>query len=209
MDKMGVAVQVIFPTFFIRYNTNNAEAEWALTTTYNRWLAEKCAPTNGRFNGLRYCRCFDLKKRLRNCDGRKHTAPAPSSSVASTSTGVSPTRTFFQFTKKPAPSTCPYASTPAIRCRTRVGQRLSDHVLLRRVSKLRVAKQFPKTAVWIDRVGSLVDSLYDFPIGSGKSAKGCAVNRLVCPVSMNSNRKLFAPIGYSSPSTPSTTSSLY
>jgi predicted TIM-barrel fold metal-dependent hydrolase len=48
MDKMGVAVQVIFPTFFIRYNTSNAEAEWALTTTYNRWLAEKCAATNGR-----------------------------------------------------------------------------------------------------------------------------------------------------------------
>src|SRR6266446_8144909 len=48
MDKMGVDVQVIFPTFFIRYNTGNAEAEWALTTTYNRWLAEKCAPTNGR-----------------------------------------------------------------------------------------------------------------------------------------------------------------
>ncbi len=48
MDEMGVDVQVIFPTFFIRYNTINAEAEWALTTTYNRWLAEKCASTNGR-----------------------------------------------------------------------------------------------------------------------------------------------------------------
>ncbi len=48
MDEMGVDVQVIFPTFFIRYNTRNAEAEWALTTTYNRWLAEKCAQTNGR-----------------------------------------------------------------------------------------------------------------------------------------------------------------
>jgi predicted TIM-barrel fold metal-dependent hydrolase len=48
MDRMGVSVQVIFPTFFIRYNTGNAEAEWALTSTYNRWLADKCAPTNGR-----------------------------------------------------------------------------------------------------------------------------------------------------------------
>jgi len=48
MDRMGVDVQVIFPTFFIRYNTNNAEAEWALTTTYNRWLADKCAQSNGR-----------------------------------------------------------------------------------------------------------------------------------------------------------------
>jgi predicted TIM-barrel fold metal-dependent hydrolase len=48
MDRMGVDVQVIFPTFFIRYSTSNADAEFALTTTYNRWLAEKCAQTNGR-----------------------------------------------------------------------------------------------------------------------------------------------------------------
>ena len=48
MDEMGIDVQVVFSTFFIRYSTGNAEAEWALTTTYNRWLAEKCAPTNGR-----------------------------------------------------------------------------------------------------------------------------------------------------------------
>jgi predicted TIM-barrel fold metal-dependent hydrolase len=48
MDEMGVAVQVIFPTFFIRYATDNAEAEWALATAYNRWLAERCADTGGR-----------------------------------------------------------------------------------------------------------------------------------------------------------------
>lgn len=48
MDEMGVDVQVIFPTFFIRYGTSNAEAELALTTAYNRWLAEKCANTGGR-----------------------------------------------------------------------------------------------------------------------------------------------------------------
>src|SRR5687767_5916650 len=48
MDRLGVDIQVIFPTFFIRYNTQNAEAECALTTTYNRWLAEKCAESQGR-----------------------------------------------------------------------------------------------------------------------------------------------------------------
>ncbi len=48
MDEMGVDVQVVFPTFFIRYNTSNPEAEWALTSTYNRWLAQKCEDTNGR-----------------------------------------------------------------------------------------------------------------------------------------------------------------
>ena len=48
MDQMCVEVQVIFPTFFIRYTTENAEAERALTRTYNRWLAEKCSNTDGR-----------------------------------------------------------------------------------------------------------------------------------------------------------------
>jgi predicted TIM-barrel fold metal-dependent hydrolase len=48
MDDMGVDVQVVFPTFFIRYETSNAEAEQALTSAYNRWLAERCARSNGR-----------------------------------------------------------------------------------------------------------------------------------------------------------------
>ena len=48
MDKMGVAMQVLFPTFFIRYNTSDAEAEKALTMSYNRWIAQRCASSNGR-----------------------------------------------------------------------------------------------------------------------------------------------------------------
>jgi predicted TIM-barrel fold metal-dependent hydrolase len=49
MDRMGVDVQVLFPTFFIRYgNASNPASEAALTTAYNRWIAEKCAPTQGR-----------------------------------------------------------------------------------------------------------------------------------------------------------------
>src|SRR5687767_1199057 len=48
MDQMGVDVQVVFPTFFIRYGSSNAEAEYALTAAYNRWLADKCSDTNGR-----------------------------------------------------------------------------------------------------------------------------------------------------------------
>lgn len=48
MDRMGVSMQVLFPTFFIRYNTTNPEAEQALTTSYNRWIAERCALSNGR-----------------------------------------------------------------------------------------------------------------------------------------------------------------
>lgn len=49
MDRLGVDIQVIFPTFFIRYgNIDDPEAEAALTGSYNRYVAEKCAPTKGR-----------------------------------------------------------------------------------------------------------------------------------------------------------------
>lgn len=48
MDRMGVHTQVLFPTFFIRYNTSNPEAELALTSAYNRWIAQRCELSNGR-----------------------------------------------------------------------------------------------------------------------------------------------------------------
>ena len=48
MDEMGVDIQVLFPTFFIRYVPQNAEPEVALARSYNRWVAERCAQTNGR-----------------------------------------------------------------------------------------------------------------------------------------------------------------
>lgn len=48
MDQMGVDIQILFPTFFIRYISLHAEPEAALARSYNRWIAEKCAQTGGR-----------------------------------------------------------------------------------------------------------------------------------------------------------------
>ena len=48
MDRMGVDVQVLFPTFFIRYISLNPEPEAALASAYNRWVAERCDQTGGR-----------------------------------------------------------------------------------------------------------------------------------------------------------------
>lgn len=63
MDRMGVDKQVLFPTFFIRYgNTSNSEAEAALARSYNRWIAEKCAPTNGRLRWIAQLPFLDTDK---------------------------------------------------------------------------------------------------------------------------------------------------
>ena len=40
MDELGIDVQVLYPTLFIRPYTSNADVEYALCRSYNRWLGE-------------------------------------------------------------------------------------------------------------------------------------------------------------------------
>ena len=48
MDARNVDVHVIYPTFFLSYITGNPDAEIALTDSYSRYVAAKCAETEGR-----------------------------------------------------------------------------------------------------------------------------------------------------------------
>lgn len=48
MDRLGVAVQVVYPTLFLIYLTDDVELEIALCKAYNRWMAEVYAESNGR-----------------------------------------------------------------------------------------------------------------------------------------------------------------
>jgi uncharacterized protein len=48
MDELGVDVQILFPTIFLRPITNDPKIELALTRSYNRWLADIWSKGNGR-----------------------------------------------------------------------------------------------------------------------------------------------------------------
>jgi len=48
MDKLGVETQVIFPTLFLIYITDDAALDVALARAYNRFLAQACARSGGR-----------------------------------------------------------------------------------------------------------------------------------------------------------------
>jgi predicted TIM-barrel fold metal-dependent hydrolase len=48
MDRLGVEVQVVYPTLFLVYLTDDAELETALCKAYNSWLGDACAKSNGR-----------------------------------------------------------------------------------------------------------------------------------------------------------------
>ncbi|HZT08082.1 MAG TPA: amidohydrolase family protein [Chloroflexota bacterium] len=62
MDRLGVDVQVIFPTFFIRYGASDPVAEAALASAYNRWLADRCAPSGGRLRWVAQVPMLDAKR---------------------------------------------------------------------------------------------------------------------------------------------------
>ncbi|HEY3115950.1 MAG TPA: amidohydrolase family protein, partial [Chloroflexota bacterium] len=48
MDELGADIQVLYPNVFLGLVTENPEVEAALCRSYNRWLADKTAESNGR-----------------------------------------------------------------------------------------------------------------------------------------------------------------
>jgi uncharacterized protein len=52
MDRMGVDVQVIYPTLLNSPVTDRAEIELALRRSYNRWMAERCEQSGGRLRWI-------------------------------------------------------------------------------------------------------------------------------------------------------------
>ena len=48
MDRLGVDVQVIYPTLFLMYVTDDADLEIALTRAYNRWMWQVWEKSDGR-----------------------------------------------------------------------------------------------------------------------------------------------------------------
>ncbi|MBM4298222.1 MAG: hypothetical protein FJ143_10830, partial [Deltaproteobacteria bacterium] len=48
MDRLGIATQVVYPTLFLVYLTDDADLDVALARAYNRFMAQACAQSTGR-----------------------------------------------------------------------------------------------------------------------------------------------------------------
>jgi uncharacterized protein len=48
MDELGIETQVLYPTTFLHAVTDRPDVELALCRAYNRWLADRTAPSGGR-----------------------------------------------------------------------------------------------------------------------------------------------------------------
>ena len=60
MDEMGVDVHVMYPTMFLTYLTSDAETQTALCKSYNRWLADRSAQSNGRLRWVAVLPMLDI-----------------------------------------------------------------------------------------------------------------------------------------------------
>lgn len=48
MDELGVDLQIMYPTLFLMQVSGKPDVQTALCKSYNRWMADKCAESNGR-----------------------------------------------------------------------------------------------------------------------------------------------------------------
>jgi len=48
MDSLDVQTHVIYPTMFLIQPTARADVDLAIKRSYNRWIADRCKPANGR-----------------------------------------------------------------------------------------------------------------------------------------------------------------
>ena len=52
MDRLGIATQIVYPTLFLVYLTDDPELDVALARAYNRFMAHACAHRNSEIPGI-------------------------------------------------------------------------------------------------------------------------------------------------------------
>ncbi len=64
MDKLGVEIQVIYPTLFLVYLTDDPKLETALCRAYNRFIADACAKAAERLKWVAILPLRDIEASL-------------------------------------------------------------------------------------------------------------------------------------------------
>jgi predicted TIM-barrel fold metal-dependent hydrolase len=71
MDKLGIDIQVLYPTVFLAPLTNRPEIELALCKSYNRWLAEICRKADDRLRWIAMLPLMSMDKTINEIEFAK------------------------------------------------------------------------------------------------------------------------------------------
>lgn len=71
MDQLGVDIQILFPTIFLRPFSDEAPVEMAICTSYNRWLAEIWSKGGGRLRWAAVLPLLSMAESLKELEWAK------------------------------------------------------------------------------------------------------------------------------------------
>ena len=75
MDEMGVDVHVLYPSFFLTARTHHADTDYALSRSYNRWLADIWEQGEGRLRWAVIPSLFSMERAIEEVRfGKEHGA---------------------------------------------------------------------------------------------------------------------------------------
>ena len=71
MDRLGIATQVVYPTLFLIYLTDDPELDVALSRAYNRFIAQACAKSNSRIRWVAIPPLRDIEESVKELNWAK------------------------------------------------------------------------------------------------------------------------------------------
>ncbi len=113
MDALGIDVQVLYPTLFLRPTTARTDVELAIYRGYNRWLAHIWRLGNNRLRWVVLPPLHSLNEAIDEINFGKEHGACGSSCAAMRNVACCLTPHCFLCTKKPSGWICRSAFTPA------------------------------------------------------------------------------------------------
>ena len=163
MDKSGFDVQVIYPTLFLIYLTDDVALEVALCRAYNRWMAEACAKGQDRLKWVVIPPLAPSKNRSKNCAGQKNMARWAFSSAVSRARARWTIRYFFPVYQEASDLDLPICVHQGSGCPTFINffdlernRQWSHSAILplfafNDIVNNRIPEKFPKLSIWLHR----------------------------------------------------------
>ena len=111
MDRLRVDVQVVYPTLFLVYLTEDVELEIALCKAYNRFMSEACSNDGNRLRWVAVLPLRSIEDSLKEIKWAKDHGAVGLSSAVLRRTAIWTIPIFSRCTRQPWITNFPFAST--------------------------------------------------------------------------------------------------
>ena len=112
MDELEIDLQILYPSLFLRPLTAKLEVENAICRSYNRWLIDICAKSEGRLRWVAVVPVIDIESAVKEVNFAKANGACGVFMRGLVDDKRLSHPTFFHFTRPLKPPDCRSACTP-------------------------------------------------------------------------------------------------